>query len=266
MTQLRIKGLKIYQSRGKVYAYHRPTGIRLKCPLGTPEFFAELASIQTQTATANQKSEKPGTWGGLVSAYKTTPRFQDELKPRTRKDYNRVFDWLAGLASMPLSDFTREFVHKLRDKAQVEKKRRFANYVLAVVSVVFSYGIDRGLAYVNPVSGIKKIRRPKDMPRANRVWTEEELKTVAEAAPKNLLAPILLCGILGWREGEAVTAPRTAYNQGTGELVRVSAKSGKVVPTPTPKTIVTAIEAIFPHDATTLLVSSTGRLACTRFG
>jgi integrase len=116
--------------------------------------------------------------------------------------------------------------------------------------------------YEDPKGGRKPINakcETVDMPRANRVWTEEELKTVAEAAPKNLLAPILLCGILGWREGEAVTAPRTAYNQGTGELVRVSAKSGKVVPTPTPKTIVTAIEAIFPHDATTLLVSSTGR-------
>src|ERR1700678_2355079 len=199
MTQLRIKGLKIYQSRGKVYAYHRPTGIRLKCPLGTPEFFAELASIQAQAATANEKSERPGTWGGLLTAYKASPRFQNELKPRTRKDYNRVFDWLAGLTAMPLHEFTREFVHNLRDKAHIEKKRRFANYVLAVVSVVFSFGIDRGLAYVNPVSGIKKIRRPKDMPRANRVWTDEEWKAVTDAAPKHLLAPILLCGVLGWR-------------------------------------------------------------------
>src|SRR5262249_48086923 len=111
----------------------------------------------------------------------------------------------------------------------------------------------------NPVSKVKKIRRPKELPRANRPWTKEEWKTVTEAVPKHLLAPIMLCGLLGWREGEAISAPRTAYNGRTGELVRTSAKSGKLVKTDTPKQVAAALEAIFPHTATTLLVSSTGR-------
>jgi integrase len=256
MTKVSIKGIKVYRSRGKLYAYHRPTKTRLKAPYGTPQFLAELASIQAQTSKAK---EKPGTWGGLVLAYKTSPRFQNELKRRTREDYNRIFDWLAPMADMPLNEITREFVCDLRDKAHTKKKRRFANYVLSVLSVVFSYGMEHGLAHKNPVSRIKKVRRPKDMPRANRPWTQDEWELVSKAAPKHILAPLLLCGLLGWREGEAISAPRTAYNRENGCLVRTAAKSGREVKTPAPKVIVAALEALFPHDATTLLVSSTGR-------
>ena len=256
MTKVPIKGIKVYRSRGKLYAYHRATGTRLRSPFGTTDFFAELASINAQTSKAK---EKPGTWGGLVLAYKTSPRFQNDIKPRTREDYNRVFDWLAPLADMPLHEISREIVCGLRDKAHIKKKRRFANYVLSVLSVVFSYGMEHGLAHENPASRIKKVRRPKDMPRANRPWTQEEWKAVTEAAPKQILAPVLLCGLLGWREGEAISAPRNAYNRQNGYLVRTAAKSGKEVKTNVPQVIVAALEALFPHDATTLLVNSTGR-------
>ena len=122
MTKVRIKGIKVYRSRGKLYVYHRATGTRLQSPYGTTEFLAELASIDAQKS---KPKEKPGTWGGLVLAYKKSPRFQNELKPRTRDDYNRVFDWLAPLADMPLSEITREFVCDLRDKAHTKKKATF---------------------------------------------------------------------------------------------------------------------------------------------
>jgi len=259
MTKVRIKGIKVYQRRGKLYVYHRATGTRLKAPYGTTQFFAELASIESKTAKAN---EKPGTWGGLVLAYKTCPRFQIELKRRTREDYSHVFDWLAPMADMPLNKITREFVCELRDKAHLKKKRRFANYVLSVLSVlsvVFSYGMEHGLAHENPASRIKKVRRPKDMPRANRPWSKEEWQAVTKAAPKHILAPVLLCGLLGWREGEAISAPRKAYNRENGYLVGTAAKSGREVKTAAPKAIVAALEALFPHDETTLLVSSKRR-------
>ena len=255
MTKVMIKGIKVYHSRGKLYAYHRATGTRLRAPFGTAQFLAELASIEAQTS---KPKEKPGTWGGLVLAYKTSPQFQNELKPRTRKDYDRIFNWLAPLQDMPLSEITREFVRDLRDKAHIKKRRRFANYVLSVVSVVFSYGMEHGLAHENPASRIKKVRRPKDMPQANRPWTKEELNAVIEVAPKHILAPVLLCGLLGWREGEAISAPRNAYNPKTGYLTRTAAKSGREVKTPAPKIIVAALDALFPHNATTLLVSSKG--------
>src|SRR5215469_4938438 len=125
MARLPIRGIKVYRSKDKLYAYHRATGTRLRSPVGTPEFFAELTAINAKTSKAK---EKPGTWGGLVSNYKSSPHFQNELKPRTKKDYNRVFEWLAGLSDMPLAEITRPFIHNLRDKTHVQRKRRFANH------------------------------------------------------------------------------------------------------------------------------------------
>jgi integrase len=96
------------------------------------------------------------------------------------------------------------------------------------------------------------------MARANRPWSRAEWDAVIAEAPKHLLAPILLCGVLGWREGEAVKRPRGDYDREGKKIRRVSAKSGKIVRTPVPKMIADALDALFPHDAITLLVNSRG--------
>ena len=63
----------------------------------------------------------------------------------------------------------------------------------------------------------------------------------------------------GWREGEALTRPRTDYGPVEKKIKRVSLKSGKSVKTPVPKLISDALDALFAHEATTLLVSSRGQ-------
>jgi hypothetical protein len=143
MPLIKLTGVKAYRSKGKVYAYYRATGQRLTEPYGSPEFFRELAAIRARHAQADTTAEQlPGTWGALVAEYRGSPKFLEELKPRTRKDYNIVLDWLANLDPMPLHQWSRGFVAGLRDKAHKKKGRRFANYVLAVVSVVFSLGLN----------------------------------------------------------------------------------------------------------------------------
>jgi hypothetical protein len=46
MATVRVKGLKRYRVKGKWFAYHRKTGIRIKAEFGTGEFFAELAALE----------------------------------------------------------------------------------------------------------------------------------------------------------------------------------------------------------------------------
>jgi integrase len=257
MPLIKLPGVKAYVSKGKVYAYHRAAGQRLTKPYGSPEFFIELAAIRARHAQADTTAKQlPGTWGALVAEYRGNPKFLEELKPRTRKDYNVVLDWLANLDPMPLRQWSRGFVTGLRDKAHKKKGRRFANYVLAVVSVVFSYGFERELVDHHPAQRIKKVRRPREMARANRPWRNEEWEVVVSAAAPHLLAPILLCGVLGWREGEAISRPRIDYDRELRSIGRVSSKNGKWVATKTPRIVADAIEALFPHDATTLLVNS----------
>jgi integrase len=97
------------------------------------------------------------------------------------------------------------------------------------------------------------------MDRANRPWTRKEWEVVTAAAPKHILAPILLCGVLGWRGTEVVNRPRSDYDREEKKIKRRSAKSGKIVKTPVPRLVSDALDALFPHDATTLLVNSRGR-------
>jgi integrase len=256
MPLVKVRGVKAYVSKGQVYAYHRKTGTPLKSLYGSPEFFDELKRID-DAYKAKPKEAKPGTWGGIVKLYRAG--YLLTLKPRTREDYEEVFNWLKPLDAMPLDGWTRGFVLKLRDKAFKQQKRRFANYVVSVIQSVFSWALDREHVAEHNIRKIKPIKRPKDMPRANRPWTREEWETVTSAAPPHLRAPILLCGVLGWREGEALTRPRTDYDPVTKKIKRVSAKSGKVVKTPVPRLISDALDALLPHEATTLLVNSKGR-------
>lgn len=73
---------------------------------------------------------------------------------------------------------------RIRDKAGSNKHgRRFGNYVKAVLSIVFSWGLERGYVDANPAERIKNIRRKRGAPRANRPWVDEECFVVLEAAP-----------------------------------------------------------------------------------
>ena len=69
MTVVRVKGLKRYRVKGKWFAYHRKTGIRIKAEYGTGEFFAELAALERKLKTAEAL---PGTLGLLFSAYRAS--------------------------------------------------------------------------------------------------------------------------------------------------------------------------------------------------
>ncbi len=256
MPLIKVRGVKAYVSKGQVYAYHRTTGTRFKSLYGSPEFFAELKAIDDKHK-AKPKEAKPGTWGAVVSLYRAG--HLPTLKPRTREDYEGVLNWLKPLDAMPLDGWTRGFVLKLRDKAFKQHKRRFANYMVAVVQGVFTWALDREHVNEHNIRKIKPIKRPREMDRANRPWTRTEWEAVTTAAPPHLLAPILLCGVLGWREGEALTRPRSDYDPVARTIKRVSLKSGKRVKTPVPKLISDALDALVPHEATTLLVNSRGQ-------
>lgn len=258
VPKVNVKGVKCYVSNGIAYAYDRKTGTRLTPPhpIGSDAWYAALAAAR---AKLNPRSEeKAGTWGGLVAIYRDSSRFR-HLAARTQSDYHGVLNYLRPVADVGLHRWTSGFVAALRDKAERQRGRRFANYVLSVVSVVFAVGIEREIAEVNPVRDVAKLRRRKDAPRANRPWDRSEWDVVVAAASPVLLAPILLGGILGYREGEAITSPRPSWNRTTRTLTRISAKSGKVVKVPAPAAIAEALAALPTNTATTLLVNSHAR-------
>ena len=139
MAVFRTKGFQIFKDkRGKMRCYHRKTRTAIdleRAPLGSAEFMAECARIMALAEPA----PKPGTLGGLIEKYRASPAFLD-LAPRTRSDYQRVFDYLKPIRDTTLTRFTTPFLVKLRDKAAAKHKRRFANYVRQVPLQPFLVG------------------------------------------------------------------------------------------------------------------------------
>ena len=197
MTRVSVKGFQIFADRhGKPRCYHRATTDPhrfAKAPLGSVEFFAECARIAALTKPAG--TPKPGTLGMLIAAYRAHEAFTG-LAQRTREDYQRIFDYLKPIDGTALVKFNRPLVVRIRDKAS-ERGRRFANYVKAVLSIIFGWGVERDYLKFNPAEKVKNIRRPKGLPQPNRPWSDEERYAVLKEAPAHIKPALALMMFTG---------------------------------------------------------------------
>lgn len=225
MVAINIRGVKVYKSRGKLYAYHRKTGQRLRAPFGSAAFLEELDRLNN----TSQVVAKHGTLAGLIVSYKRSPEFR-ELAARTKSDYEKVFDYLEPLGFDPLVGISSAYVIQIRDAAFAAKRRRFANYVLAVLRLVLKWGAVRGLVDTNQAATVPKLRRPRGVPKANRAWDDDECEAVLSAAQGGLKLAVALGMFAGMREGDAITVPVRAYD---GAWLRwVQSKTGELVELP----------------------------------
>jgi hypothetical protein len=206
MTWLRLKGIKIVRSKGRVYAYHRLTGKRLKSTpsrhagewVCTPELAAEIASLAD-----NQPSPRLGSVAALIDSYRRSEAFT-ELSPVSQHDYNKVIRWIrerAGEASPRGLSTVR--VREIRDLAVRKKGWRFGKYVLQVMRVVWQHGLDYGLVQDNPWRSVSYPKRPKKLAErdANRPWTPKEVSIVLKLAPRGLARAYALA-LLGFRPSD----------------------------------------------------------------
>ena len=205
---IRIKGVKRVVSKGRVYYYHRKSGLRLPGVPGTTIFADALKAAENGAVMADGI---PGTLGGIIAAYRAAPEFTG-LQERTRADYQKVFDYLKPLGVLPIGEVDRAYLYEVRDKAFKRRKRRFANYVTQVLSRVFNWAKRRNMADDNPAADVEPIKRPKDAPIVNRAWTDDELATVLAAAPLELRVAIALGAYLGFRVGDMLRLTWSAYD------------------------------------------------------
>ena len=224
MVIMRLKGIKKATSKGRVYYYHRATGERIKAEFGTAAFADEARRLDERAAG----KAKPGanTVGALIVAYKASPEWQS-LAPATRESYEAVFSWFGKSRDMPLSDLTPPIVIALRDKANRQHKRRFANYVVTVISLLCNWGRPRGWLTINPADRAPKIRRPRGARKVNRAWTDEERRVVLETATGSVKVGIALGMFAGLAVSDVVRWPREGY---TGQrIVGERGKTGEPV-------------------------------------
>lgn len=256
MPKVRVKGIKRYfePKSGKTYCYHRATGERITEEFGSPEFFARVTALNERIK--KKPPAQDGTLAALIRAYRTAPAFLD-LAPRTRADYQKVLDYLASIGAMPLTEIDTAWIAQVRDKTYQIRKRRFANYVVAVLSAMLAFGAERGMVKSNAARGVKKIKRPKGAPEANRPWTPEEREAALRDAPPHLLVPIAIGRYTGLREGDVIALRKTAYNG--REIARKTRKTGQEVYWPCVSALRNILDGAPKHDAITLCANSRGK-------
>ncbi len=195
-----VDGIKRYQSKGAWYCYDRTTGIRVRAPFGTPEFFAELEHLRAGAKLARLPQ---GSLGDVIARYKEFGSWAS-LKTKTRTSYDRVFAILDPLRAVRLSDMTRPQILKLRDQEYAPKYGRWmANYIVTVLGLIFGFAFDQGAVSTNPLEKrVKRIRKDSSAPVANRPWLPDECRIVIERAPMQLRMPIALAMFSGLRKSD----------------------------------------------------------------
>jgi integrase len=228
-------------------------------PLGSAEFLAEYNRL---SAIAKARADKaaaiafqPGTLGALIEDYQKSADFQD-LAPLTKRDYQRCFDYLRRIAGTPLAKFKCPLVVRIRDEA-AKKGRRFANYVKTVLSILFSWGSQRGLIDGNPAAGVKPLRRSKNAPQANRPWADEEREAVLAEAPQHMRPAIALMMFTGLGPKDALALTKASIKG--GDISTSRAKTGEPVFWPMPSPLAAVLDAAPSHAAVTVCANSHGR-------
>lgn len=254
---IRVKGFKIFKDRfGKQRCYHRRTNMALdlsKFPFGSVAFIGECARI---AELCKITEPKPGTLGLLIKKYRLSQQFR-MLKPKTQSFYDEAFQYLTPIHSTDLKRFNAPLIVTIRDKAHEKKTWFFANQVKTSLSVVFSWGCERGVMDSNPAKLVKKIKRPKDKPRANRPWTLEELTAVLNSAEPHELPVLATLLYIGMDPIDALTLPKTKYKDGAFDFNRQ--KTGNRVWTPAPAALKPILAKMPKHDAITLFANSRGK-------
>lgn len=207
MAKFEVKNIHVITSKGKKYYYDRITRQRIKSEPGTLDFIHEVLRIREDHK--NNKKPAGDTLGYLFEAYKASPEYE-RLMPRTKKDYNRIMDYLRPCASVKIKSVDAPYISQIKEKAYKKHKRTFANYVVSFFSLVFNWGIEPGITTGNPTDGVKKIKRPKDAAIVNRKWKDYELKVWFQEAHETLQLAVAIGAYAGLREGDMCCLPLSA--------------------------------------------------------
>lgn len=232
---VRLKHVQRVVVKGRVYHYHRPTRTRIKAAPGTAAFVEEVTRLN---AARDRVEVRGGTLGALIAAYRASIEFKGKA-PRTQRDYLKVLDWLQPMDGAPLTAIEPPDVMAIRDKAFGQHKRRFSTMVLQVLSILFNWGIPRGLCASNPADGLPRIPRPKGAPKPNRRWSEEEISVALERMPLPLRRAVAISSATGLREGDVIRL--TWANLVSGALEADQGKTGDRVWVPLPDDVLSVL-------------------------
>jgi integrase len=205
-----------FSRHGKPVWYCRRGGrrIRLRAEYGTPEFEAEFqTALNGGTKPEPQRDDRqPGTVAWLISHYRETTVWQQDLSAATRRQRDNIFlHVIKNVGDLPVTAITREKVIEARNKRAVKTPHQARNFLDALRGL-FRWALDAGHA------GVTNPKRKSGDGFAP--WAEDDVLAYERRWPIGTQQRVWLDGLLytGLRRGDAVRLGRQHVRDGVATL------------------------------------------------
>ncbi|WP_334164729.1 tyrosine-type recombinase/integrase [Phenylobacterium sp.] len=204
---------------GSTYLYLRRKGVP---PIRLPDGLAPAALRAHVEALLAQRAPPPAppaaTLGAALRAYELeSPDFRG-LAASTQYEYRLMLkEFEEDLGKVPVAAFTPAYVDRLK-ALWARRGHRAANLRLQVLKNVLKPCLIAGTLKRDPFPLVGQVRRPRALGEPHRIWSDEVLATVIEAAlaarRPGLARAVAIARYTGARRGDLVRIPRTARREG----------------------------------------------------
>jgi integrase len=170
---LELDYLNRIRAKGREYWYYRRDGrnIPIGSAPGQAGFRERYDALHAQFERGPGEGKLPGSLGALIILYKTTSPEYKKAAASTKRAYDAYLQYLDEKhGKLMVTSMPRSFVFGLRNKFQATPRK--ANYIVQVLRLVLSFGVDSGWRADNPASRPKLLKPDGD---GHRPFEESEI-------------------------------------------------------------------------------------------
>ena len=240
---------RLANGRVAVYYYAWRGGPRLKSAPDSNEFVSEFLRLNRE-----RKQPQERNLGDLAHAMQLTPDYRKLAAP-TQRDHEAMFKViLPEFGDMPIEalmdkgcrkDFL-EFLDTIESDKQADRCK-------TTLSRILSFAEKRGIIQHNPIHGIANRYKGS---RIDKVWSDNQIQSFLNVAPKHVAWPFIFAVETGQRKKDILEMKWSNY---TGTHFRfISSKTKRnvsVMASPRIKSLVDGLE----RNAVTIFTNSRGK-------
>jgi integrase len=195
--------VKAKKAKGRTYWYWTrvepgASWVRLPDPYTDADAFMRKIAHLQRVAVKLQDRTRQGTFGGLVAAYRASPKFRD-MKPRSQVSYDRYLDrLLLAYADAPLTELTPEDI-QVRVMDGNADTPAAADQMLSILRTLYKFAAKRQRGLEDWTAGIEQYSNHSE----REPWPANVLADALASADPLFRLAVALHLYTGQRTGDA---------------------------------------------------------------